>query len=158
LTQQKIEQKAVCGIIKIMISLLVFQMLIFNVFAGFGEYLQVLILFGAAAVASFGLIDIGFFLGLKEQVQKFKSSKSGLGWQLAVFVALLITMPVAWFIASWPSELIYEAISDIYVFQGVSATVIDFARILIAFLVVVGLFLAIIWLWVNVNRKGDQYQ
>ncbi len=127
-------------------------MLMFSIIWNLG-FLQ-LFMFGVGfLLVGIGLSDLGFAVGMKQAFQKWRKSRAGLGWQLAVFAAGVIAMPVAWFIASWPADEVYTMIAGIYTFTGVTATAITFARGLIGLLVGVGLFFLVIWLWVNVNKR-----
>lgn len=104
-----------------------------------------------------GMCEYGFVMGMREAVRKFFKGKKALGWQLAVFGAAIVAFAIAWFVATWPADMVYEAIAGVYTFTGASADAIFFARGLMGLLVGVGLFFTIIWLWVNVHRRENVY-
>jgi hypothetical protein len=151
------EREAVKALIEVLVGGIIFEVLLTGAIdlVSTDGTMQFLLLLLAVLLFFIGISDFGFSMGMREQLRRWKENHHALGWQLAVFVAGIIAFPTAWFIASYPADMVYTAVSGIYTFNGIAATAISFVRTLIGLLVGVGLFILVIWLWVNSNRRND---
>jgi hypothetical protein len=153
------EREAVKALIEVLTGGIILEVLLtgaIDLFSTDGT-MQFLLLLLAVLLFFVGISDFGFSMGMREQLRRWKASRRALGWQLAVFVAGIIAFPTAWFIASYPADLVYTSVAGIYTFTGIAATAISIVRTLIGLLVGLALFFLIIWLWVNSNRRNDPY-
>lgn len=87
----------------------------------------------------------------------FKRDKHGIGWQLAVFTASIPACIFAWFVAAWPTDVIWTAVTGLVTFTGPEASAVNLVREIIALLVGAAVFFSIIWLWVNAHRSEVHY-
>jgi hypothetical protein len=81
--------------------------------------------------------------------------ESGLAWQLACFIVGLAMFSVVWFVSAWPVDMIFNSVSGVYVFGGFSGVAVNFTRLIIRLLPALGCIFLMMWLWVDVNRKGQ---
>lgn len=102
-----------------------------------------------------GLVRIALTIYFMEKLRRLEENRKAIGWQLAVFFALIPACIFAWFVAAWPTDMIWTVISGIHTFVGPEANAINLVRQIIALLVGVVIFFSIIWLWVNAHRSGE---
>jgi hypothetical protein len=104
-----------------------------------------------------GLLDIVRVLKLCGKFERLCSDESGLGWQILVFLSGVVAFGVVWFVVAWPADIIFNAVTGVYAFSGITLSAINLVRGIIGLLVGLGLLFLIIWLWVNVNRREDGF-
>lgn len=107
----------------------------------------------SAMFIGLGLTRIVLTIHFMEKLRKLQENKMGIGWQLAVFFAAIPACILAWFVAAWPTDAVWTAVSGIHTFTGIEANAINLVRQIISLLVGVSLFFSIIWLWVNAHRS-----
>jgi len=122
----------------------------------FGVTVSIMLLGVGGAMLTVGFLDLTRHLHVKDWLCDWKNDESGLGWQLLIFCVGIVAFALVWFFAAWPTDTIYNYITDMYGFTGLSLTAVNFVRGLILLLPATGLFLLGIWLWVNTNRREAQ--
>jgi len=136
-------------------GLIVCNLGLFFIFFGIvlGHFLSLLIVGLGLGLAGVGLYDLFVSLNLKCLFEKFRKDEQGLGWQILVFICGLAAFSIVWFVVAWPADMVFNAVSDIYIFSGITGSAVVLVRGLISLLPGIGLLFLVIWLWVNANRQ-----
>jgi hypothetical protein len=102
-----------------------------------------------------GLVRIALTIHFMEKLRKLEEDRRAIGWQLAVFFATIPACIFAWFVAAWPTDMVWQAVTGIVTFTGPEANAVNLTRQIVALAVGVAIFFSIIWLWVNAHRSGE---
>lgn len=98
------------------------------------------------------------YVKVREKLSRdFRRDRKAIGWQLAVFFAAIPACIFAWFVAAWPTDVVWTSVSGLVTFTGPEAAAVNLVRQIISLLVGVAVFTSIIWLWVNAHRTEVSY-
>lgn len=143
------------GLLSVVIGLLVF-------FGGcltpLNELSFYIILEVGLMLVGLGLVRIALTMHFMEKLRRLEELKrdtKAIGWQLAVFFATIPAVIFAWFVAAWPTDMVWTLVTGIVTFSGAEAAAINLVRQITALLIGVAIFFSIMWLWVNAHRRAE---
>jgi hypothetical protein len=116
-------------------------------------------------IVGFGLLAGGFgslvlvadVTGILFTLRRLREDRSGLAYQLMMFVIGLGIFSFIWFALGWPADILYNFFSDFYVFTGLEGTAVFFVRGLIRWLPAIIFFILLLDLWVSAHRRTEGY-
>jgi len=118
-----------------------------------------LFVFGVVSIVGglAGLVIVVDCTGFFSYVQRLRKDRSGLAYQLVVFVVGLGVFSFVWFALGWPAELITSFFAGLYVFSGFEGTAFFFAQSVIRLLPAIVFFILLLELWVSSHRRVEGY-